>query len=89
MARLTLNKLAKEMRGGFSFMKQRFSHLEGLIEKLAISTQKGFEKVDERLDNLEKGQEDMKLSLDQHAYAIDVKDLKHRMTRVEKKVGIS
>ena len=47
-----------------------------------------FNKVDIRLNNLEQGQEQIRLRLDNTAYRFDVQDLKKRVERLESKAGI-
>ena len=68
-------------------------------EKLAGMIGKGFEdvcgridnmknEVNIRLDNIEQGQEDIKLRLGNTAFQFDVDDLKKRVRKLEFKLGI-
>ena len=56
---------------------------------LERSLDKRFKKVDGRLDTLEKGQEDIKMRLDNVAYRFEIRDLEERVKLVEEKVGIA
>ncbi len=65
------------------------------IEDLARLTQRGFEDVgknfqhvERRLDNLEQGQEDIKLRLDNVAYRFELQELEKRVKKLEFKAGI-
>lgn len=48
-----------------------------------------FDKVDTRLGNLEQGQEEILLKLDNKADKFEVKDLQKRINRAEGKLGIT
>ena len=72
------------------------------LENLAGMIKKGFDGVDrkfdentkqhqqtfDRLDNLEQGQEEIKLKLDEVAYRFEVRELDRRLKKVEIKLGI-
>lgn len=67
------------------------------IDDLATMVAAGFEntstkaditKVENRLDKLEQGQEEIKMRLDNVAYRFEVKDLEKRVERLENKAGI-
>jgi len=68
------------------------------IDDLAIMINKGFEtadksvtkrfdKIDKRLDVLERGQEDVKLRLDNVAYRFELKELESRVDILERKLA--
>ena len=69
------------------------------IDHLARMVNKGFEKIDEkldkrfdglesRIDNLENGHDEIKLRLDNVAYRFEVGQLKERVKKLEMKVGL-
>ncbi|MFH1612088.1 MAG: hypothetical protein ABH887_02370 [bacterium] len=47
---------------------------------------KRFNRVETRLDNLEKGQEEMRLKLDNAAYRFELEDLEKRVRKIELKI---
>jgi len=70
------------------------------IEGLAIIVNNGFnatqkfnnqrfDKLEKRFDVVERGQEDIKLRLDNVAYRFELIELQSRVKRLEKKVGIT
>lgn len=70
-------------------LKQEFKK----IDQLATAVKEGFDDVDKRfdgvdnrLDVLEKGQEEIKLKLDNVAYRFELVDLQRRIEVLEKKV---
>ena len=70
--------------------------LEELVDHLAILTSKGFEEnqkqhnvLIEKAGDLEQGQEDIKLRLDNVAYRFELVELQNRVAFLEKKMGIS
>lgn len=70
--------------------------LEELVDHLAIITSKGFEEnakhheiFIKKFESLEKGQEDIKLRLDNVAYRFELVELQNRVEFLEKKMGIS
>ena len=78
-------KLADEkMEKGFKRSDER---LEAAIDNLALITGKGFEHVDERMDFLEQGQEDIKMRLDNVAYRFELVELQRRVEVLEKRVN--
>ncbi|MFH1235895.1 MAG: hypothetical protein V1685_03070 [Parcubacteria group bacterium] len=64
-------------------------HVDGSISELARITKDGFDAVDKRLDELDRGQDDIKLRLHEFAHNFEVVDLTRRVQRIEQKVGIS
>jgi len=71
-------------------------HVSDNLDALAVITKKGFEQVDKRLNNLEvktdrleRGQEDIKLRLDNVAYRFELVELQRRVVLLEKKAGFS
>lgn len=65
------------------------------LEPLATAVQQDFlkingrfDKVDARLENLETGQEEIKLRLDNVAYRFEVQELDRRLKIIEAKLGI-
>lgn len=81
----------------------RFNDLEKTIDSLAIITKNGFdlvgqrfEQVDKKLDEVDKkltlldrGQEDIKLRLDNVAYRFELTELQRRVILLEKKAGFA
>lgn len=64
-------------------------------EDLAMMIKEGFDKVDERFEKvenrlnvLEKGQEDIKMKLDNVVYRFEYNELVERIKVLEKKAGI-
>lgn len=67
---------------------------EVTIEDLAGMVQRGFDdlsgqikKVQKRMDVFERGQEDIKLRLDNVAYRFELKELENRVKILERKVA--
>jgi hypothetical protein len=58
------------------------------IDDLARMIKTGFDGVDERLEKLEIGQEDIKLRLDQAAWKFELEELKTRVENIESKIGM-
>ena len=58
------------------------------INDLAFMVKKGFDQVDERFDTLERGQEEIKLKLDNVAYRFEMVELQKRVEVLEKKLNI-
>jgi tetrahydromethanopterin S-methyltransferase subunit G len=52
--KMTIDKLATEMRAGFSGVNKRIDTTVDLIDRLAVSTAKGFENVDKRFEGVDK-----------------------------------
>ena len=73
---ITIDNLARMVSKGF----------EGTAKSKEVNTR--FDKVDIRLDNLEQGQEEIKLRQDNAAYRFEVEDLKKRVKKLEFKAGI-
>ena len=67
--KMTINQLAVLMKTGFSSVNKKICHLEEFIEeqidKLAISTAKGFESVDERFNKVDERFESMEKRFDE------------------------
>lgn len=63
---------------------------KGFDENTEQHTQifKRFDKVETSLTNLEQGQEEIKLKLDQVAYRFEVQELDRRLKIVEAKLGL-
>lgn len=84
----------------FDLLEKNLSKkIETEIEGLAIIFKNGFDHAEQQLtefkkemyefrDRMETDMEDVKLRLDQHAYAFEVKDLNKRVTRIERKIGL-
>lgn len=73
---ITINDLARMVSKGF----------EETAKSKEVNAR--FDKVDIRLDNLEQGQEEIKLRQDNAAYRFEVEDLKKRVKKLEFKAGI-
>lgn len=67
------------------------------LDNLAAMVAKGFEdtatkadiiRLEDKINHLEQGQEDIKLRLDNVAYRFEVKELERRVERLETKAGI-
>jgi hypothetical protein len=65
------------------------------LDKLAVSVKNGFEFVEskffhleKRMAHLEQGQEAILERLDQHAWKMDFNNLKYRVDKIEKKIGM-
>ena len=61
--------------------------LARLVTQNHEETQKRFDNVDERLDKLEHGQEDIKLRLTEVAYKFEVRALEKRVAKLEHQPG--
>ena len=59
-----------------------------MVKKGFDDMDKRFKEVHNKLDNLEQGQEDIKLRQDNVAYRFEVEDLKKRTKKIEMKVGL-
>lgn len=65
------------------------------INDLGIMVKQGFDgvttelgKLNQRMDTLERGQEEIKLRLDNVAYRFELVELQKRIEKIEKQVGI-
>jgi len=102
--KITLENLAKKIDKGFEKAeKYTDKKNDEKIDRLALAIKKGFDentkqhqklfdrldKHGERLSNLEQGQEDIKLKLDQVAYKFEVQELDRRLKKIEAKLGLS
>jgi len=84
-------------------MKSRKYKKEMTIDDLAMTVQKGFLGVEEKInkvenkvdnlenkvDKLEKGQEEIKMQLNRRVHIFDHKDLEYRVEKLEEKAGIT
>jgi hypothetical protein len=68
--------------------KKEFNKLARMIKRGFDDVDRKFAKVNTRLDNLERGQEDIKLKLDQVAYRFELNELEKRVQKVELKLGL-
>ena len=75
--KITLENLAGMIKRGF----------DGVDKKFDENT-KQHQQIFDRLDNLEQGQEEIKLKLDEVAYRFEVRELDRRLKKVEIKLGI-
>ena len=78
---ITIEKLAGMIGNGFEDVCGRIDNV-----KKDVNTR--LDKMDIRLDNLEQGQEEIKVRLDNVAYRFEVEDLKKRVKKIELKVGV-
>jgi polyhydroxyalkanoate synthesis regulator phasin len=58
------------------------------IDELAKIMKSCFSDLESRIDEIKQGQETILLRLDHHAWKVDVDDLKHRVGKIEKKIGL-
>lgn len=97
--KMTIEDLAGITRKGFEKADKQFERLDRKTDKkineLARMTAKGFANVDKRLGQmqeglelLEAGQEEIKLRLDNVAYRFELKELEQRVFILEKKTGV-
>lgn len=93
----TVDKLAREMRGGFAESKNTIINA---IDELAVMTKRGFDAVDGRFDKLEKEMKDfradnvkdherMDLRLGEAAWRFEISNLKKRVVVLEDKAGLA
>jgi len=75
--KITLENLAGMIKRGF----------DGVDKKFDENT-KQHQQIFNRLENLEQGQEEIKLKLDQVAYRFEIQELDRRLKRVEAKLKI-
>lgn len=78
---ITIEKLAGMIGSGFE-------NVCGRIDNMKNEVNTRLDKMDIRLDNLEQGQEEIKLRQDNAAYRFEVEDLKKRVKKLEVKVGV-
>ena len=98
---MTIEDLAKKIDNSDKKNDEKFTHLETSIEDLARITKNGFDEmgqlintVDKRVNGvqsdikeLKRGQEDIRLKLDNVAYRFELVELQRRVTLLEKKLG--
>ena len=75
--KITINDLAGMIKKGFDENTEQHQQIFNRLDKTDI-----------RLDNLEQGQEEIKLKLDQVAYRFEVQELDRRLKIVEAKLGM-
>lgn len=63
--------------------------LAGMIKKGFDGVDVKFKKVENKLHNLEQGQEDIKLRLCNVAYRFELQDLEERLFKCERKLGLA
>lgn len=73
---VTIEDLAGMVQRGFSDVAGQINDLTGQIKK-----------VQKRMDVLERGQEDIKLRLDNVAYRFELKELENRVKILERKLA--
>lgn len=76
---VTLDDLAMMVQKGFD-------HSDKKIEDLKKEMRSGFDKVEERMDLLERGQEDIKLRQDNCVYRFELKELDRRVRILERRL---
>ena len=101
--KITLENLSEKIDNGFKKVEKDTSQkINKKIDQLALAVKRGFNGVDKRFDentkqhqqifdrtdNLEQGQEEIKLKLDKVAYRFEVQELDRRLKRVEAKLKI-
>jgi len=75
--KITLENLAGMIKRGFDGVDKRFDE-----------NTKQHQQIFNRFDNLDQGQEEIKLKLDQVAYHFEIQELDRRLKRVEAKLKI-
>lgn len=98
MSKITLIKLAEnldKLTGKVDVLSNKLDTVSNTVDNLAASVKNSFDymtvqfvEVRSDISGLKSGQEEIKLRLDQHAYSFEVKDLKYRVDKIEKKIGI-
>ena len=94
--KITLENLSEKIDNGFKKVEKDTSQkINKKIDQLALAVKNGFDEntkqhqqIFDRTDNLEQGQEEIKLKLDQVAYRFEVQELDRRLKRVEAKLKI-
>ena len=94
--KITLENLAEKIDNGFKKVEKDTSQkIDEKIDQLALVVKNGFDEntkqhqqIFNRIDNLEQGQEEIKLKLDKVAYRFEVQELDRRLKRVEAKLKI-
>ena len=94
--KITLEDLSEKIDNGFKKVEKDTSQkIDEKIDQLALAVKNGFDEntkqhqqIFNRIDNLEQGQEEIKLKLDQVAYRFEVQELDRRLKRVEAKLKI-
>ncbi|MFH0792300.1 MAG: hypothetical protein V1905_03750 [bacterium] len=81
---ITLDDLATMIANGFNEVGDNFKGNRQEHERIF----KILDNHTARLDNLEQGQEEIRLKLDQVAYRFEVEELNRRLRLVEMKLGI-
>ncbi len=82
------SSVRKEMAEGFDRAEENFNKAEENRESLARMVAGGFENVIGRIDNLERGQENIKLSLGGLAPKFEVTQIEKRVKHLEHKAEI-
>ncbi len=65
----------------------KIEDLAGMVQRGFVSVDERFDKVEKRMDTLERGQEDIKLSLNNVAYRFELKRLEERVDFLERKIA--
>jgi len=81
---ITNEDLARMIKKGFDDHDKRLNSVDKRFDK--VDSRLG--KIDLRLGNLERGQDEIKVRLDNVAYRFEVEDLQRRVKKLELKVGI-
>ena len=84
MKKITTDNLAVMIKQGFDQTDKRFDQIDKRFDRV----DKRFDRVEGRLDCLEKGQEEIKLKLDNVAYPFELVELQKRVEILEKKLQI-
>jgi len=74
---ITISDLAGMVKKGFDGADKRFDNINSRLNK-----------IDLKMVNLEQGQDEIKVRLDNVAYRFEVEDLQRRVKKLEFKVGI-
>ncbi len=73
--KITIDNLAKMIKGGFDDVDKRFNDVD-----------KRFDRIEVNLSNLQIDHEDIKLKLDRVAYRFEIEELQKRVDLLEKLV---
>ena len=80
--------LASMIKQGFDAVDARFEQVDKRFEQMETRFDKKFLGLENRLDFLEEGQEEIKSRLNNVAYRHELQNLDKRVVKIEKKLGL-
>ena len=90
--KVTIEGLAVIVKNGFSEVSKNNEDLAAMVQNGFYESEKKtgerFDRVEKRLDDLEHGQEEIKLKLDNVAYRFELVELQRRVEILEKKLSL-